>query len=100
MKDDLKGRIFRIFLVVDVLICIITLVFFVIGLADGSVSSFNIGIWVIAMAVLAVIMAVGFTLKQHGHPVIGTIVLLILAVPGLLYVLFIVLFVVSGASWN
>jgi len=96
----MKLRLFKIFLGIDLLICAIVIVFFFVGLADGSVSSFNIGIWIIIYVVLAAIMFGSLGLKKSGYPVLGTILLLVLAVPGLLSGLFLFLFVVSGSSWN
>ena len=96
----MKLRLFWISLSIDALICAITIIFFFIGLIDGSVSSFNIEIWIVILFVLAAIISGGLWLKTIGYPVFGTIILLVLAVPGLLYGLFIFLFVVSGSSWN
>jgi len=96
----MKLNLFKIFLSVDALICAIAIIFFFIGLVDGSVSSFNIGIWIVIFVVLAAIVFGSLGLKKIGHLVLGTILLLVLAVPGLLSGLFLFLFVVSGSSWN
>ncbi len=96
----MKLRLFKIFLSIDVLICAIVIGSFFWGLIDGSVSSFNIGIWIVIFAVLAAIIFSSLWLKTIGYPVFGMILLLVLAVPGLLSGLFLFLFVVSGSSWN
>jgi len=93
-------RLFWISFSIDALICTIAIIFFFIGLIDGSVSSFNIGIWIVIFFVLAAIIFGSFGLKKIGHLVLGTILLLVLAVPGFLSGLFLFLFVVSGSSWN
>ncbi len=66
----MKLWLFWIFGGIDALICIVVLVFFSIGLADGSVSSFNAGIWTVIWVALASIMAGGFWLKirPRFHP--------------------------------
>ena len=82
------------------MIGLIIAVFFVLGLIGGSVSSFNIGIWIAIFAALGVVIGGGFWLKTLGFPVLATVLLLVLAIPSLLCVLFIVLLVVTGTSWN
>jgi hypothetical protein len=84
----------------DAFICTIIVVFFVLGLVNGSVSSFNIGIWIAILAALTVIMGGSLWLKMHGYPVFGTILLLVLAIPGFLYGLFLLLTIVTKTSWN
>lgn len=85
---------------IDALICAIVAYFFFLGLGDGSVSSFNAGIWIATWVALSVIIAGSLGLKAVGHPVLGIMLLLILAVPGLLYGLFLVLIMVTKPRWN
>jgi len=95
-----KLKLFWITWVIDVLIGALVVVFFFISLADGSVSSFNAGIWIVVLAVLAIIIGGGYQLKRLGHATLAAMLLLILAVPGLLYGLFLSLIVVTDTSWN
>lgn len=69
----------------DALITLIGLYFFFIGLADGSVSSFNMGLWLLIMAGLAAILLGSLGLMKHNHLSIDNSVLCILAVPGFLF---------------
>jgi len=85
---------------IDVLVCIIVVVFFFLGLTDGSVSSFNIGLWTAILGALGLIVAGGFWLKRAGYPGLGTVLLLVLAVPSLCYGLFIILILVTNSRWN
>ncbi len=85
---------------IDALISVVVLYFFVVGLADGSVSSFNMGIWTLLLMVLAVVMGGSLWLKSIGRPGLGTALLLVLAIPGLLYALFMLVVIISGPSWN
>jgi hypothetical protein len=96
----MKLRLFWIFWSIDVLIALIVVGFFLVGLYDGSVSDFNIGIWFTMLAVLAVIITGGLWLKNRGHLVIGMVLVLVLAIPGLLSGLILLLTVLSGSSWN
>jgi hypothetical protein len=82
------------------LVAAIILFFFIWGLADGSVSSFNAGIWTIALAVVAVVVVGSLWLKSAGHPALGAVRCLVLALPGLLYAFFLAIVILSGARWN
>jgi hypothetical protein len=92
--------IYRVFLTVACIVAAAVVIFFVIGMADGWVSSFNAGIWLVALVVVGVVLLAGIRLARSGHHVAAIFVLAILAVPGILYVLFLILLVASGASWN
>ena len=94
----MKLKLFWVCWSLDALICLIIAVFFVLGLIDGSVSSFNIGIWIAIFAAVGVVIGGGFWLKTLGFPVLATVLLLVLAIPSLLCVVFIVLLVATGAG--
>ncbi len=96
----LKLWLFWIFWGIDALVCTIAFLFFFVGLADGSVSSFNIGIWIPLLIALIVIIAGSLGLKVIGYPVFGIILLLVLAIPAILYGLFIFLTIVTNTRWN
>jgi len=91
---------FWILWVIDALVALGFIYFFVIGLADGSVSSFNIVLWLGILGALAVILGGSFWLKLAGHlwPAIG--VLLILAIPAVLALLFFLVVMISNPRWN
>lgn len=91
---------FWILWAIDALISAIALYYFFVGLADGSVSSFNIGIWIALLAALTVIMAGSVWLRALGHPVLGAVLLLFLAIPGVMFALFMLLVIFSGSRWN
>lgn len=80
---------------IDAFIALIVLYFLVIGLADGTVSSFNAGIWTAAMAALAVILLGSLWLKSHNLMFWAKALLFVLAIPGFIYGLF-VLFIIIG----
>jgi len=85
---------------IDALTSAIALFHFLVGLADGSVSSFNIRIWIAILAALAVVMAGSLWLKEIGHTGLGTMLLLVLAVPAIFYALFLLVVIISGSQWN
>jgi len=74
--------------------------FFLWGLTDGTVSSDNIGIWLVLLAFAGVPVAGSLGLKRAGRTGLGVVLLLLPAVPALLYAVFIAAVVLSGARWN
>jgi hypothetical protein len=85
---------------IDALIALIALYFFFIGLVDGSVSSFNIGIWGLLLIGLAVIVFGSLWLKSVNQLGLAKGLLSILAIPGILYALFILMILIGNPRWN
>lgn len=85
---------------IDGAIALIVLFFFFAGLGDGSVSSFNMTLWLAILGVLAAILGGGLLLKSTSHPYLASAVLLILAIPGLLYGVFILGAIILQPRWN
>jgi hypothetical protein len=91
---------FWILLGIDIVAAAILVFFFFIGLADGSVSSFNIGLWLAILAGVAAIFAVGFALRRSARRAMANLVLAVLAFPATLFGLFLLVAVTSGVRWN
>jgi hypothetical protein len=91
---------YRITLSLAVLVALLALVFFVIGLVDGSVTASNIVLWLGLMMAAALIPFAGIRLRSRGRTGAALAMLSLLALPGLLYALFIALVVLSGEHWN
>ena len=74
--------------------------FFLVGLADGSVSSLNIILW--TAVVLGVIAVTGGSLwlKRTNRPVLATVVAMLLALPGLLAGLVFLIILILHPRWN
>lgn len=71
----------RILMGIDV---VVSLVFFVVvGLADGSVSSFDVALWLAALGTLAGALLGGANLHAAGKRAAAACVLAIVALPGL-----------------
>jgi hypothetical protein len=87
-------------LLVDVLAGLVVVYFFLLGLADGTVSSANAGLWLMILAGLAVIVAGGIALYQAGKPALSALLLLLLAGPALLYAFFLMMVLILQPSWN
>jgi len=91
---------FRILLGIDIAAAAVVGYFFIIGLADGSVSAFNGGLWFGVLLAIAAIFAGGIALRRAAHPVMASLVLAILAFPSVSCGLFLVVAITSGARWN
>ena len=94
------SRPYRVAFALAVLVAVVAVVFFVVGIADGSVSSFNIALWLGLLTGIAAILVLGRQLRAHGHPKLALALLSILALPGLMYAFFMLLVVASGTRWN
>jgi hypothetical protein len=80
--------LFKVLWGIDAVVAIVILYFFFTGMADGSVSSFNMGLWIAMIAGLMAILFGSLWLKSHDHLLLAKTLLCILAVPALLYTLF------------
>jgi hypothetical protein len=92
--------VYRVTLGCSIVVAAFAVAFFVIGVADGSVSTFNIGIWVVLLAAVAAVLWAGTFLRSRGKTALAVMVLAIAAVPGLLAVLFLLLVLVTEQRWN
>lgn len=91
---------FRILWGVDVVAALVALAFFFIGIEDGTVSSFNIMLWLALLGGLAVIVFGSNTFHVRGQHGLAFILAAVLAVPALLACLFFAFLLVSGVRWN
>ncbi len=94
------GVLYRGAFSIAALTAVAIVVFFVIGIADGSVSSFNIVLWLGILAATAAVLLLGRYLRSRGRPGLASAVLAILAVPGLLYGFFLLLVIITQPRWN
>ena len=91
---------FKILWGIDVLITLVVLYFFLLGLADGSVSAFNAGLWFAILVGLGMIMAGSLWLRSSGRPRSAMALLFALAVPGLLAGAFLLIVLITNPRWN
>ncbi|WP_338662783.1 hypothetical protein VQH23_21905 [Pararoseomonas sp. SCSIO 73927] len=79
---------------------LVAALFFAWGVSDGSVSSYNIGIWLAILAAAAGIPAGGAMLRSAGYMVLSALLLLVLAVPATLYGVFILMLLILQPRWH
>lgn len=85
---------------VAALVALVVLYFFFVGLADGTVSERNFGMWLILLAVTAASLGGGWWLKTLGKISLANTALAVLALPGFLYGLFILAAIILKPRWN
>ncbi len=90
----------RTLLGIDAAAAMVIVYFFFVGLADGSVSSFNGGLWFATLAAVAAILGGGWLLNAKGQRRAAVALLLVLAVPSVLFGLFTLLIVIVQPRWN
>ena len=84
----------------DAGIAAIFLFFFFWGLADGRVSAFNIVLWLGILAGLVIVVGGSYQLQSKGRMRPAWGLLMVLAIPGLLGLLFFLALVILHPKWN
>jgi hypothetical protein len=74
--------------------------FFLVGLSDGTISSFNAGLWTLLLLGTLAVTAGSLFLKNSGRPGLGALLSLVLALPGLLAGIFMLIILVTQSRWN
>ena len=92
--------VWRIFWIVDLAAAAVLLFFFAWGLSDGTISSFNIALWLAILGGTAAVLWGGRALRDRGNPVGGAFILAILAGPALLFAFFTLMLVVLAPDWK
>ena len=92
--------LFRILFAIDAVIAAVILYFFFVGLGDGSVSSFNMGLWLAILGGVAAILFGAWMLNGKGQRAAANVILLLLALPGGLYGFFILLVLILQPNWR
>ena len=85
---------------VDALTALIAVYFFFVGLADGSVSSFNIGIWTVLLLGLGGVVLGSLALRAAGRDAWARALVVALAVPALGVGLFFAVLLGTHPRWN
>jgi hypothetical protein len=85
---------------IDAVIAVVALYFFFSLAAHCRVGSFNIQPWLIIIAVLAAVVVGSVWLRSAGQRVVAIALLLLLAIPGALYVLFFLLILIIHPNFH
>jgi hypothetical protein len=90
---------FWIFWGIDAVAAAILVVFFMIGIVDGSVSSFNIDLWLLMLAVAALVLGAGDALRRSGKLGLATTLLAVFAFPTILMGVFLLVVLILQPNW-
>jgi ABC-type phosphate transport system permease subunit len=85
---------------INALASLVILYYFVIGLADGSVTYRNIKLWLLILIAVGAILWVSTLLKNAGYNKAAILLTLVLALPSIVYGLFILIAIFSKSRWN
>jgi hypothetical protein len=96
----MKVVIFRIVWAFDAFVAAVFAYFFVKGLSVGTVSSFNLGLWLGILGGFAAVLAGGWFAHYKGRTWLALVLLALPAVPALLYLLFIAFLIVLQPDWR
>jgi uncharacterized membrane protein len=91
VADQLNKRWFEFFWIpwgIDAIVALIFMYFFFVGIADGSVDSFNIILWLIILLVSAGVLAGSLALRASTRTGLATALVTVVAVPSVLIGLF------------
>ncbi|MCC6717158.1 MAG: hypothetical protein IT555_04680 [Acetobacteraceae bacterium] len=92
--------LFATLFALNVAAALVALTFFVIGLADGSVTSFNILIWAALLGVVFTMPWAGWAVRMRGRKRLGMLLLLPVAVPAIAAGVMLVLLLVMRPDWR
>jgi len=92
--------LFRVAWAFDAIVAATVAYFFLVGLEDGSVSSFNAGIWSALLIVVALSVGGSLWLRRVGRHGLAWLLLAVLGLPGLVYALFLVVVLMTHSRWN
>lgn len=91
---------FWIAVAVDAGVAAVCLYYFAVGLADGSVTDHNLGLWLLILGGLAGVLGGGAWLHLHGQPEWALRLLLVVAIPAVLAAILLLLLVLSKPNWR
>ena len=91
---------YRFVLAVAAFVAAIVIFFFAWGVSDGTVGPDNFLLWLLILGAIGAVMWGGLKLRAQGQTAAGSLVLLLLALPGFAVGLFIVFALVMQPRWN
>ena len=91
---------FTILWAINAIVSFIIIYFFLVGLQDGTVSSRNIGIWVMLLCAAFVVLAGSIWLRHHANGRLAYALLSIFVIPAIFYGIFILIAIFGKVRWN
>ncbi len=91
---------YRVLLGIALLVAAAILFFFLWGLSDGSVSASNIALWLAMLAAGTAALVGAAKLRSRGHLLVASLLLLVLALPGILFGLVVIVLIIAQPTWH
>ncbi len=85
---------------IDAMTMLVILYFYFEGLADGTVSAENMGIWVAMLLIPSAIFVASVLLRSRGYRRMSLTLAWLLAIPGIIAVIFVILLLTTNTHWN
>jgi hypothetical protein len=85
---------------INLLVSSLLVFFFLLGLADGSISSFNLGLWLLILCAAVVVVGGSLALRAAAHVKWAQALVTVFAVPGVLVGLFFAVILLVPGRWN
>ena len=82
------------------LMSLVPIYFFFVGLADGSITSRNLGLWGLILLAVGAVLIGTLMLKSHDHLALARLILVLAAIPGFLVLLYFLIVFTSKTRWN
>lgn len=92
--------LFKILWSIDIAATGVILWCFIAGVLDGTVSHRNIKLWLLIVVAAGSIVWLSWLLKKNGNDKFAMITVLILAIPAIIYGLFVLLMASNNGRWN
>lgn len=92
--------LFKILWGIDAIAAGIIVWFFITGLADGTVTYRNIKLWLFILLLAGSILWLSMLLKKQGYDKYAMLTVLIIAIPAIIYGLFVLLMASNNGRWN
>jgi len=84
----------------NALMALIPVYFFFVGLGDGTVSSNNMGIWLLLLLVVAVVIGGSLWLRSANQINLAKGLLIVAAIPGVIAIIFFAIVLIGKPRWN
>jgi len=91
---------FWILWIFNAVMSLVPIYFFMLGLSDGSVDADNMGIWMILLAVVALVLGGTYWLKTRNQMMAAKVVLIIAAIPSIIAIIFMAIAIFGDVRWN
>ena len=84
----------------NALMALVPLYFFFVGLNDGSVSSSNMGLWMLILLAVVVVIGGSLWLRSANQMSLAKGLLMVAAIPGVIAIIFFAIILITKPRWN